>query len=130
MALTPLSVKKKCSDYRIHGIQIDRLGLTVSTQKSVLKNMHRVPRYYQKDVKNRPSQPNQQNLTHFGQYLRTRCIFFKTDFCVDLNTVNPITIIGAIFFSHTKGSDIFLKLRSPKLNPLKNEKKKFFLFFI
>ena len=75
--------KKNCSDYGVHGIQIERLGLTVPTQKSVLKNMHRVPRYYQKSVQNRPSKPNQQNLTHFGRYLRTRDIFFKTDFCVE-----------------------------------------------
>ena len=38
MALTPLKVEKKtCLDYRVHGIQIDRLRLTVSTPKSVLK---------------------------------------------------------------------------------------------
>ena len=41
-------LKKNCSDYGVHGIQIDRLGLMVSKQKSVLKNMYRVPRYYQK----------------------------------------------------------------------------------
>ena len=79
--------KKNCSDYGVHGIQIERLGLTVPTQKSVLKNMHRVPRYYQKSVQNRPSKPNHRNLTHFGRYLGTRCIFFKTDFCV--GTVSP-----------------------------------------
>ena len=38
MALTPLKVKKICSDY---GVQIDQLGLTVSKQKSVLTSMHR-----------------------------------------------------------------------------------------
>ena len=43
--------KKNCSDYGVHGIQIDRLELTVSTQKSVLKNMHRVLRYRPKCVK-------------------------------------------------------------------------------
>ena len=43
--------KKNPSDYRVHGIQTDRLGLTVSTQKSVLKNMHRVLRYWPKCVK-------------------------------------------------------------------------------
>ena len=43
--------KKNCSDYGVHGIQIERLGLTVPTQKSVLKNMHRVPRYRPKCVK-------------------------------------------------------------------------------
>ena len=84
MALPPYISEKKISlDYRVHGIQIDRLGLTVSTQKSVLKNMQPVPRYHQKSVKNWPSKPNQQNLTHFGRYLGTRCIFFKTDFCIE-----------------------------------------------
>ena len=46
-----ISEKKNRSDYRVHGIQIDRLNLTVSTQKLVLKNMHRVPRYRTKCVK-------------------------------------------------------------------------------
>ena len=82
-----ISEKKNCSDYRVHGIQIDRLGLTVSTQKSVLKNMQPVPRYHQKSVKNWPSKPNQQNLTHFGCYLWPRCTFFKIVFCVE--TVSP-----------------------------------------
>ena len=31
--------------HKLHGIQNDRLTLTVSTQKSVLKNMHWVLRY-------------------------------------------------------------------------------------
>ena len=43
--------KKNCSDLGVHGTQIERLRLTVPTQKSVLKNMHRVPRYRQKCVK-------------------------------------------------------------------------------
>ena len=34
--------------------------------------------------------------------------------------INPI--IRMIFFSPIKGSDIFLKFRAPKLNPLKNKK--------
>ena len=42
--------KQNCSDYGVHGIQIDRLGLTISTQKLVLKNIHRVPRYWQKCI--------------------------------------------------------------------------------
>ena len=37
--------KKSFSVYRVHGIQNNRLELTVSTQQSVLKNMHRIPRY-------------------------------------------------------------------------------------
>ena len=51
MAQTTLYVKKYCSDYMVYGIQIDQLGLMVSTQKSVLKNMHRVPKYQPKCVK-------------------------------------------------------------------------------
>ena len=35
------------SDYRVHGTQNDQLEPRVSTQISVLKNMHRVPRYWQ-----------------------------------------------------------------------------------
>ena len=86
--IAPFITRKKIrSVYKVYGTQNDRLELTVSTQKSVLKNMHRVPRYYQKSVENRPSKPNQQNLTHFGRYLGTQCIFFKTDFCVE--TVSP-----------------------------------------
>ena len=46
-----LSEQKNRSEYRVHGILIDRLGLTVSTQISVLKNMYRVPRYWPKCVK-------------------------------------------------------------------------------
>ena len=74
--------KKNCSDYGVHGIQIDRLGLTISTQKSVLKNMHRVPRYYQKTVQNLPSRPNRQNLACFGQYLETWAYFSKPIFAL------------------------------------------------
>ena len=59
------SAKKNCFDYRVHGIQINYLVLTVSTKNLVSKNMYRVPRYYQKNVENLPSKPNQQNLTHF-----------------------------------------------------------------
>ena len=81
-----MSEKKICSDYRVHGIQIDQLGLMISTQQSVLKNMHRVLRYHQKSVQNWTSKPNQQILTYFGRYLRTRCIFFKTDCCVEIVT--------------------------------------------
>ena len=36
--------KKNSSDHRVYGTQNDRLELTVSTQKSVLKNMHWVSR--------------------------------------------------------------------------------------
>ena len=46
-----ISPKKNSSDYGVYGIQNDRLEPTVSTQKSVLKNMHRVPRYWLKHPK-------------------------------------------------------------------------------
>ena len=37
--------KKDCFVCRVYGTQNDRLEFTVSTQKSVLKNMHLVLRY-------------------------------------------------------------------------------------
>ena len=40
----PYMGPKKVSVYRVHYTQNDRLELTVSTQKSVLKNMHQIPR--------------------------------------------------------------------------------------
>ena len=46
-----ISPKKNSSDYRVHGTQNDQLEPRVSTQKSVLKNIHRVPRYWQKHPK-------------------------------------------------------------------------------
>ena len=67
----------------VHGTQIDQLELAVSTQKSVLKNIHRVPRYEPKCAKIWVTKLNQHILQRFGQYLGTRSIFFKTDFCVE-----------------------------------------------
>ena len=46
-----ISPKKNSFDYGVYGIQNDQLEPTVSTQKSVLKNMHRVPRYWLKHPK-------------------------------------------------------------------------------
>ena len=40
-----ISPKKNSSEFKVFGTQNDRLELTVSTQKSGLKNMQRVPRY-------------------------------------------------------------------------------------
>ena len=97
MALTLYKWRKFFSDYRVHGTQIDWLGLTVPMQKSVLKNM------YRKSVRNRPSKPNQQNLTHFGRYLRTWHIFFKTDFCVGiLSPSRSIWILWTLLFEEKK----------------------------
>ena len=124
--------KKICSDYRVYGIQIDRLGLTVATQKSVLKSMQQVLRY----------QPKCVQFCWFGLEGNFLVIswdsvhIFQNQFLrwnresepVDLNTMNPI--IRTNFFSRIKGSDIFLKLRAPKLNPLKNEKKLNFSYSI
>ena len=50
--IAPFITRKKiCSVYKVYGTQNDRLELTVSTQKSVLKNMHRVPRFSPKCAK-------------------------------------------------------------------------------
>ena len=115
--------KKKSSDYRLHGTQNDRLELTVSTQKSVLKNMYWVPRYYQKVSKiGLPNQTSKilhilADISGLGAYFQNRFLRCNRESePVDLNTINPI--IRTIFFSRIKGSDIFLKLRAPKLNPL------------
>ena len=43
-----LSPKKKSSDFRVYGTQNDQLEPTVSVQKSFLKYMYRVLRYWQK----------------------------------------------------------------------------------
>ena len=75
--------KNFCSVYRLHGTQNDRLELTVSTQKTVSKKMHRVPRYWPKCAKIEVAKPNLIILRLFGQYLGTRCVFFKTVFCVE-----------------------------------------------
>ena len=58
--------KKNCSVYKVHGTQNDRLGLGVSTQKSVLKNMERVPRYWPKRCKICRFGLATQILAHFG----------------------------------------------------------------
>ena len=73
--------------YRVHGTQNDRLDLTVSTHKSVWKNMPWVPRYLPKCAKIQVAKPNLHIFIRFGQYLQTPCIFFKTDLYVA--TVSP-----------------------------------------
>ena len=60
-----ITQKKNSSDYRVHGIQNDRLELTVSTQKSVLKNMHRVQRYLTICAKIQVAKPNLHILGRF-----------------------------------------------------------------
>ena len=69
--------------YRVHYTQNDRLEITISTQKSVWKNMLRIPRYWSKCVKIWGFGLADQIPTHLYQYLRIRCIFFKTDCCVE-----------------------------------------------
>ena len=52
ISTTPFITQKKfCYVYRVHGTQNDQLELMVSTQKLVLKNIHRVPRYIPKCAK-------------------------------------------------------------------------------
>ena len=72
-----------CFVYRLHGTQNDRLELTVSMRKSVLKNTHWVLRYWPKSLKIWRFGLATSIWARFGQYLRTQCIFFKTDFCVE-----------------------------------------------
>ena len=79
----PLIKVKKKSDYRVHYTQNDRLKLTVSTQKLVLKNMHQFPRYWSKCVKIWGFGLAGEIPTHLYQYFRIQYIFFKTDFCVE-----------------------------------------------
>ena len=78
-----ISPKKNSSDYRVHGTQNDRLESRVSTQKLVFKNMHWVLRYWPKCAQIQVAKPNLHILRHFGQYLRTWYVFFKTDFCIE-----------------------------------------------
>ena len=84
ICLDPFITQKKiCSVYGLHGTQNDRLELTVSTQKTVLKKTHRVPRYWPKSLKIMRFGLATSILAHFGQYLETRCIFLETVFCVE-----------------------------------------------
>ena len=90
ISTTPFITQKNFrSVYRVYGIQNDRLQLTVSTQKSVWKNMHWV-------LRNRPKCPKIWRfglvswiLTLFCSYLGTRWIFFKTDFCTETVSSSP-----------------------------------------
>ena len=67
----------------VHGIQIDRLGLMVSMQKSGLKNMHWIPGYYRKSVENQPCKPNQKiwlilaNISGLGEYFSKQIFALK-----------------------------------------------------
>ena len=70
------------SVYRVYGTQNNQLELMVSIQKSVLKNMHRFPRYRPKCIKFCWFGLEGQISTLFCLYLGTRCIFFKTNFCI------------------------------------------------
>ena len=75
-----ITQKKNCSVFGVHGTQNDWL---VSMQKSVLKNMHRDRRYWPKCLKIWRFGLATWILAHFAQYLWTRCILFKTDFCIE-----------------------------------------------
>ena len=75
--------KKNSSDYRLLGTQNDRLKPTVSSQKSVFKNMYLVLRYWQKCIRIWLFKQNDKIWLPFRQYLWTQCIFFKTDFCIE-----------------------------------------------
>ena len=78
-----ISQKNFCSVYGLHGTQNDRLELTVSTQKTVLKKTHRVPRYWPKSLQIMRFGLATWILAYFGQYLGTLCVFLKNVFCVE-----------------------------------------------
>ena len=62
--------------------------------------------YYQKSVENRPSKLIQQNLTHFGQFLGTQCMYFALKPWIQADRFEchePYIIIGRIFFLPLKG---------------------------
>ena len=82
ISVTPYSITQK-KIVRLHGTQNDQLEPTIPTQKSVLKNIDRVPRYQPKCVWIQVNKPNLHMIKHFGSFLSTRWIFFKTDFCVE-----------------------------------------------
>ena len=63
--------------------QNNRLDLTVSTQKSVLKTNHPGPRNSQKCFLTWHAKPNRQPIMVFLKYLRTDWVIFQTDFCVE-----------------------------------------------
>ena len=85
-----ITQKKIRSVYKVHGTQNNRLELTVSTQQSVLKNLHRVPRYWQKHPKLCRFGLATWFLGRFAKYLGTRCIFLKPDFCVETLTLRRL----------------------------------------
>ena len=107
-----LGEKKNCSYYRVHGIQIDRLGLTVSTQKLVLKTMHWVPSYRSKCIKFCRFGLKGWFLHFFGNILGLGAYFLKLIFAL-----KPWVQAGRfeyhepynpnIFFSPLKGSEPF-----------------------
>ena len=86
----PLKVKKNCFDYEVLGIQIDRLGLTISRQKSILKIC----------TESRDICQNAPNLAG---------LVWKPDF-------GPFLVIVAEFVlgSPTEGSQLYWKWRKPK----------------
>ena len=78
---------KNLAVYGVYGTLFDRLELTISTQKSVLKKKYRVMRYCPKYVKIWAFCSKSQFLALIRRYLWTHCIFFKSDWCVE--TVSP-----------------------------------------
>ena len=80
---SPLYNSKKIrSVYKVYGTQNDRLKLTVSTQKSVLKNMQRVPRYRPKYAKFCWFGLEGDFLHFFGNILGLGAYFFKPIFAL------------------------------------------------
>ena len=72
------------SIHRLYYTQNVQFELKVSMQKSGWKNMPRSLSNLSKCDKFWLAKLNLHFSTQFGRYLRPRCIFFKTDFCIEL----------------------------------------------
>ena len=86
--------------------------------------MHRVPRYYQKCVRNLPSKPNLQNFTHYGNIFGLGAYFSKPFFALKpwvqagrFEYHEPHNL-SKFFFSPLKGSEPTFKGNSGGLRKL------------
>ena len=98
-----ISQKKNSSDYRLHGTQNDRLELTVSTQKSVLKNICQNLGRQTKPAYFETFWPISQDSVHIFQNRFFR--WNREAESVSLNTINPI--IRTIFLHLERGQRHF-----------------------
>ena len=78
---TPFITQKHfCSVYRVHGTQNDRLELTVSKQKSVLKNMYRIFCIF---LKSRTPQLKPLKIENFNDFPKLNIIYPNNNYQPD-----------------------------------------------